>query len=346
MVKKKNSIYIRLSSSEWKVIKAIPDAIKIQDISRKTGLPYTSVHSIVERLKSRIAMRFSINFRRIGLIPISVLLPFDSIKKVSTEKIPYTYTVREVVGTRRYVFCSAIVPERHLEDYLDVLPEDPIIIIKALEECNWTPEVSRLSKFINNKLVMDFRNIYDVLIDNSYEIPEEEGRVRLDDLDLFIYEHKNIYAFTKLSEIQRKIKRKPAPSLQLLGYHFKSHLLPLWRGNIVRLYLDMRITPMRIFFFRGRDSPMLARTLVETPYFLTAHIDYERACVTGQPPCVVHEQIYELISGLNVEMPFGDIIMTRRNISYRIHLHEYLTEEGDWLRPTEALEIPKRKEIL
>ncbi|MEM0460173.1 MAG: hypothetical protein QXZ31_09935, partial [Thermofilaceae archaeon] len=49
-----------------------------------------------------------------------------------------------------------------------------------------------------------------------------------------------------------------------------------------------------------RDAPAVARVLVQLPWFHTAYIDFDRAIVSGQPPCHSMPQLYERLGELDV----------------------------------------------
>jgi len=50
----------------------------------------------------------------------------------------------------------------------------------------------------------------------------------------------------------------------------------------------------------GRDAPAVARALVQLPWFHTAYIDFDRAIVSGQPPCESMLPLYKQLNELDV----------------------------------------------
>ncbi|MEM4569441.1 MAG: hypothetical protein QXN73_07260, partial [Thermofilaceae archaeon] len=89
-------------------------------------------------------------------------------------------------------------------------------------------------------------------------------------------------------------------SHQLLSWHFRNHVLKLWSRNRVWLYADLNKIPYRLLYLEGRDAPAVARALVQLPWFHTAYIDFDRAIVSGQPPCESMLPLYKQLNELDV----------------------------------------------
>lgn len=327
--------YLTFSPNEWRVLSAAVESLKLSDIAEKTGLPYTTVASIIKRLKNKIKITFVPDYYRMGLKPVSIFLKnFVEIKNVP----PYTLAVRRLYGLKSYTLITGLVPEKYVDMYIESFPEEPITYIVASDTFYWTPK-SKLTAFLPNFNVVvpkiDKNVIYKIAAE-KYEKREVE-KAKLDSLDVLIIVWKMNYAFKKLTDIIKEAARKYPEfyglKRQVLSYHFERHVLPLWKLNSIRAYLDFSMVPFRIYFFEGSEAPILAKVLTQLPYFYISNVDVDRAIAFAQPPCSMYKNIYKIISMFDVEMPLGEFVMDSRNLLKRFTDLITMFRDGEWSFP-------------
>jgi len=326
--------YLNFTPTEWAVLSNAVDSLKIVDIAEKSGLPYNTVQNVIKRLRNKIRIGFVPDYWKMVLVPIAAIFQ----GKMRIKNVPfYTTTVRKLYGTRTYTLVTGIVPEKYLDDYFSEFPYDPIVEIKALETKYWTPK-ARLTVFLLklNIVAPKFGDseIFKLAVEKTRL--EKPSRVKLDKIDVIIVVWKIKYAFIKLAEIARKYHDTYRLNKQLLSYHFKKHVIPLWRQNYIRAYLGLNSVPFRIYLFTGPDAATLAKILVELLHFSTAYIGEDIAAVTAQTPCHMHVDIHKLFSMFDVEIPLGDLIIDPTNLVVNPVDLIKLFHRNDWIYPVKA----------
>ena len=124
---------------------------------------------------------------------------------------------------------------------------------------------------------------------------------------------------------------------QLLSVHYRRHVIArLWRYNSITLYCEVRANPVRAYYLVGRDAPAAARALIKLPMMYSALIDVEAAIVFGQPPPGYLAVIYQLLSQLDVEMPYGEIVLDPADITAWLNPYWAFTDGREWMWPEEA----------
>lgn len=325
---------VHIEPREWSVIHNIPYSLRISEIAGKAELPYSTTYKILEALRQRGKISFIPSYWSMGLLPIAVIVRGDL---SSRKPPPYTLSVRRLFGHHRYTLFTAVVPREMVDRYLRSLEGDRVALVRGFELAMWLPS-SRLTLYSADfgTMIPAYSYIYGELLENTRPVRMPKfGGEKLDWLDVAIIVKKMDYAFTKLTEVKAFLEKSYGVkvSKQVLSYHFKNHVVRHWVHNTVSLYLDMRLVPFRIFMLEGPAAPAVARTLTKIPYFYTAYIDVDKAIVVGQPPCSMHEELYEMLSSVDVEMPLGDLVMSSRNIvkMYGTLLNNF--ENGKWIWP-------------
>ncbi|RLE97087.1 MAG: hypothetical protein DRJ63_09625, partial [Thermoprotei archaeon] len=92
---------------------------------------------------------------------------------------------------------------------------------------------------------------------------------------------------------------------QLLSYHYRRHVIPLWIGNAVRLYRSMKDYPLRVFMYECDNAEELAFKLSMIPYIYTIYYSKDKIFFIGQPSS---KEVYKLYSELLLDYNPSPII--------------------------------------
>jgi len=322
---------MKIKAKEWLVLKAACESLTIGDIVEKTGLKPYSVTRILNRLRGKVFIGFQPDYRKMGLLPVAIVTRLSR-----TNLPPFTVADRKLYSSSKeeMELITAVPPERDVNLYLSLLSGEPKYIVYGHEYIFWRLNNAKLTLYIEseNKVAPVLPRIYEVLNEYSGKAPQRKPpkTETIDEIDLKILEEKQEYAFKKLREISRII----GISHQVLSYHFRRHVRRLWTGNRIRLYLDANVVPFRVYVFEGKDAPALAKTLVELPYFHSAFVDEDKACVIAQPSDIVSKCLNKIINEIDVYMPFGELTMELK-MERRIPGYIRFFREGEWVLPVE-----------
>jgi len=328
---------LKLNPNEWRVLSAIPRSSTIARISELTGLPYSTVIDVVKRLtRMGIRIHFVPRFDIMSLKPLFLLYRADRIERVPL----YTTRVMKLVGKERYLGLLAIVPENLVEEYIEAVQLTPLERVEGEEIKHWLP-TGRLTRYISGLglVLPSDERLDEVLAAGRAPIERREKRW-VDWIDLLVIVFKMRYAYTKLSEVARLIEEQlgmAAPSRQLMSYHYRTHVMGLWNYNSVDFDLNGTVAPKRLYVFKGRESKVIARTLVEMPYFFTSYIGEEAAMTYAQPPCYTHRLFYDILSRVDAELPYGELFVDgEQEIPWPpAEALRYYHDKGEWMPPSE-----------
>ena len=323
-------------------------SLKIIDIARSSGMPYTTVVDIVNRLKSKISVSFIAEKRCLGLTPLVILAE----EKEAEIDIPFTIGVRKLVGARKAIIVNALVPNRYIDDYIKIIENlgyKIFKVIKGKEAYHWLPN-SKLTEYNLSTETLEIPKekigrIDEIIDELKLSTNNRCSKVGLDGyldwIDLAIIKYKMNYAFEKLSKIREILKNKYNVSIskQLLSYHFNRHVTETWRYNSIKIFLDAYKVPIQLFLFEGAEAEIVGKVLVQTPHFFVTYVNSNSSLAIGQPPCHVLEKIYEILLSFNVKMPMGPLIVKAGNLTKKeVDFLKYF-RDGKWI-------LPKREEIL
>ena len=115
-------------------------------------------------------------------------------------------------------------------------------------------------------------------------------------------------------EARKRDPSLPQTSEQVLSYHFTKHVKAMWKGNTAIVFNDMKLVPVRIFYFEGKDAPTFARILCQLPGSFTARINVDKALVIGQFPCSYDEYIVSEAEHFDIEMPFSYFVQSSKDM--------------------------------
>jgi len=342
-----------ITEREWKVISVIPTSKTLREVARKSNMSLSTVQYIFKRLYKKGKAYFVPDYYQIGIIPIAFIT--DSI---IFDEIPYgTMSIRNVYGNGCLKFIIAIVPYKFIDRYCEdfgLQKGDKEVLVRGLKYIRWRPD-SGGTLYLPRKriLIPTFSKLFDQVKHESEKIESyiEENKVP-DLLDMIILTGKLHFGpFSRPLEILKKAKEEdpkiPIVSSQVLAYHYKKHVIKTWLYNTYIPFLPMNLVPFRIFFIKGREAGLLARFLIKLPYFNFALIDVNSSIIVGQPPCFMHEKIFETFSMFDVELPLGELIMSSRSIVRFVpHLWKFVRWDGGrwvWWWPEERLRVRVRK---
>lgn len=330
----KNCHYIELTKKEWNFIKAAQRSESLTEIAKNMGLPYASVYRIYNILKSKASFNYAVDYKKMNLIHITLF--FDGYQRLDNVHM-FSVSVRRVYGVRPYTMVSAFVPYVFKEDYIESFNREPVKVVYGYEAHKWKPD-SCFSLFW--ELGQTIIPVFNIFSGNYKEFTKPVTNIGYTDqapdkIDIAIILGKKWHPFEPLVKNIRYIMKHdstfPILSKQVLSYHYKRHVRRFWRYNSVIPLYDSSLVPFRVFYFEGREAPVLARILINLPMFYLATIDVDRAALIGQPPCHTFENIYRIISMFDVEMPLGDLVMSSQNMRRYIPPLWHFIEDKRWV---------------
>ncbi len=313
-----------MKASEWKALKALHSSLTMREVAYKTGLPLSTVSYMFNKLKEKGKFYFVVNYGELGLMVTTLIT--DNLKSDtgSLENLPLNVaSVRKAYsGHGQFMVMYSIVPGPLVDELVSELKRDNIAVrtvVKGLEYIRWSPGFNAAElkgEFL--KPVME--KAWEIL-NSSKKPPVFNTQSRVPDpIDLAIVSWRiQTGPFTSVLEGIKRIKESdpsfPKVSQQLISYHYRRHVLPSWLYNTYTPFLPMTSVPVRLYLFKGREAPALARALVALPYAYTATIDVDKAIVVAQYPCNMHYNVYSLISTADVELPYGEAILKPSMVS-------------------------------
>lgn len=309
-----------------------------------TGLPYSTVVDVTRRLRERgVTVHYVPKLDKLGVTPLLVVVEGD----LPPPTPAYTVYRSEGIGKRKYTVLHALLPDRLVYEYLSLLPKEPVIEIRGVEVRYWDPR-GRLTRYDAGRgiVVSDESDLEGVVLSCSKPTGFEERRW-VDWLDLLIISLKMRNAYAKLSSVAKSLEsREQAPSRQLLSYHYRMHVAPLWRVNSVRYELP-GACPRKLYLLEGKACAAAARSLVEAPYFHEAVVGESTAGVLSQHPCMLEALVYKVVyiasTVFAADVDLEEIILTE------FTRFEWLTpellaryrEHGTWPSPSELPALQK-----
>jgi len=327
----------KLDSRTWKIVRAISESLSISEISRKTSIPKATVWRKINEMFSKTRIRFVVSSKALRLKPLVVI--FD---KEPSQLPTYTISFRKInISGKPAYMVIGLVPEKYVADYLLLFDIDPLLFIEGEEKTIWKPSLSEKYKvlsLINGELLVN----YDIL-KKIKEKPSKKEPCKLDIYDLYIIKWKENYAFVSLTDIYlHALKEGIKASRQLLSYHYRKHVLPMWIGNAIGLYRPTIEYPFRVFIYECSDAEELAFKLSLIPYIYTIYYSKDTLFFVGQPSV---KEIYELYSKvLKDHSPRPLICETYVDpslVRFIIKYHKLWNK--DWIKPKIAYKVETRQ---
>lgn len=301
----------RVKQNEWKFMKAATKAWSLREAARISGLSISTLHRMLYNFRRKGQFKFLIDLKKTNLLMLAAIFPKLNIRRAP----PFTTTVRDVYNVGSYTLIVALVPPPLVRKYIDYFESEPLIVVEGYEYLRWSP-LSPLSKYDPQTGAIlpefDFERVR-----RLYEYPVEKwdnGLKAPDVYDLVLLQGRMRNPFARPLTIYKEARKKdpslPEVSEQVLSYHFTRHVKAIWRGNTALVFANMKIIPVRLLYFEGKDAPVFARILCQLPGAFSAIIDVDKALVVGQFPCNYDEYIMREAEGFDVEMPYGCFIQS------------------------------------
>ena len=278
----------KITLSEYKIIKAIPEALTLKEIANTTGysLPYVSRKIKQLRFNKAVSFYFKPDFIRMGLKPTIVILPYKRrvIERFSRNEYIYTLSLSHIAnGIDDYLLVYAVPPAQYVEEYIYSLPVKPIEYYTDLDTYYWRPDKTKLTIFKKKDLSTNWNKLYseyDNKRKNVDDITNRREKVKLDNIDLFILAKLRKNLFTPISKIGEML----GISQQLASYHFRNHVLKVWDHNVVKVLFDVKKVLVNIhkFIFRNYiDAYAFVNTISQSPYNVGAFISRTNPRLSG-----------------------------------------------------------------
>jgi len=320
-----------MDSRDWLIITSIPRSLDVAKIAERSGLPQSTVSRRLKALLPQINIKFIVSRKALKLKPI--VLVFD---KMPYRLPAYTISCRKGVsyGDEVYVVAAA-VPEDAISDYISLFPYEPKFVFIGEEHVFWRPDLASHYNIINEKLEVDYYKLKK--IDNVWR---KITPTTIDTYDLLIIFFKEKYAYTSLADISRQALLKGIrSSQQLLSYHFRRHVLPIWLGNHVSLYRPLTEYPIRIHFYEVFNAENVVSKLSLIPYIHTIY--YSSDCIAFSCQLSVKET-FMLYKNILVEYKakplYPEVYLDQSLEKYMISYYK-LWNKG-WLKPSKL--VPKK----
>ena len=331
---------LELTPREWDIIRNLDNSLTMKEVALKSGIPYTTVSNTLRKLGEKCKVGFNPDYKKIGLIYYVVLFKGFSRQFLS---LPYVYTVRRAENRKRvFGLLTALVPYKYLNEFKDVLQLEEEYSITTFHRIIWRPSKSRLMSYENGVLKPNFKS-FDKVFEENKLVKEERfwKGVRVDKYDMFILSYKVKDLFTSLRELSRRTGGRV--SHQVLSYHYRTHVLKLWDGNVVRFYVDVERFPIWVIVLSGENVKAFTRTLIEIPGFYVAFLGEKETLLWGQVPYLIKLQIYSLIREYDIEILY-DLNITDKNLLYKLPFKYF--KNNRWLSPREIVEAKTTGKIL
>ena len=294
----------RVSPPEWRFMRAATRAWTIREAARLSGLSASAACRLARSFYSKGRLRFLFDMRRANLAVLALVTPRLRV----SEMPPFTFAVRDVYSMGAYTLVTALIPPPLVDRYVDALGVEPVVAVRGYEYVRWTPE-SPLARYDPElRAIVPTFELEGAIEECRGPVERwDRGLAAPDVYDLVLLFGRMRDPFARPLRIYREARLVWDPSLpevseQVLSYHFTRHLKAMWRGNTAIVFADMRLVPVRIFYFEGRDAPPFARVLCMLPGAFFAAIDSGRAILVAQFPSKYDEHIMRGVEGLDVEL--------------------------------------------
>ncbi|RLF08399.1 MAG: hypothetical protein DRJ64_01100 [Thermoprotei archaeon] len=325
---------LKITAKEWQFIRSAQYSESLTEISKNMNTSYVTVYRLYTMLKSKASFNYIVDFKKMNLVHITLF--FNGYQKIENIH-PLTVSIRKVFGVKPYYMVSAFVPYIYREAFVKSFDNEPVKTIIGYETYKWKPD-SPLSLYLeSSETIIPVFNVFYEKYDNlNYPVDNTDYTNKAPDkIDIALIFRKYKHPFEPLTRSVRHIRKHdpdfPLISKQALSYHYKKHIKKLWLYNSIIPLYDSYLVPFRIFYFEGKEAPILARILINLPTFYLTSIDTDKAILVGQPPCHIFENIYRIISMFDVEMPLGDLVMSNKNMKSYLPPLWHFTENNRWI---------------
>lgn len=246
----------KLTPAEYKVLTALPYALTCSDVAKKAMLSPSYVNSKVKKICKEAWIRFLVDYRALGLSPMYLIVHYDreADKILSNYEIPYIKRVIKIWDLRGSKILIEACPPSGLEkNFAYMLPFNLTDVWVKEWEVKYLPRDGDLTRFTGSGLSVEWANLPSIL-GKTKLLWSTSKPAKVDKVDLFIVREKERFVFSSLSEMAKKL----GLSQQLLSYHYRVHVRPLWRGNCI----EPKVTNVPVIYRVETASPGTALSLL------------------------------------------------------------------------------------
>jgi len=268
---------IRLSKSDYRILKALPRSLNYSEISRKAGFSQPYVSGRIKSMRDKFDFVFRVDFWSMSLQPLLVVGEYDEefLLKARGEGFQYMYSVETAFRSKERLLLVDLLPPRDEADSaLESLGLDVKKLYRKRYEVAWRPDKCDLEELVNGSLVVRIDKLAEAY-ERCEEYREAERRVIYPDhIDLLILWKKMEHPFLPLASIGRKL----GISQQLVSYHFRHHVLSQWIYNGVKVkILEERFPTLfvRVCMSSASSALKLLELAMKIPYVQKAFTTYD-----------------------------------------------------------------------
>ncbi|RLE85559.1 MAG: hypothetical protein DRJ96_07715 [Thermoprotei archaeon] len=225
----------RLSASEYKVLLAIPRSLTYTEVAKRAGLSPSYANVKVKELARSVWIRFWVDYRAMGLSPTYLLARYSekAYKTLASVQVPFVKRVVRVWAWDGVKLLVEACPPLGLERrFAYSLPIEVLEVWVKEWEARYVPSEGGLTAFRRGELRVRWGELPARVGGMRYEWGVRRV-LKVDRLDLLILREKEMFSYTSLSAIAKRLR----VSQQLVSYHYRRHVRPLWRLN----YLEPKL---------------------------------------------------------------------------------------------------------
>jgi len=248
----------KISQTDYRILLAVARSLSYSDVAKAARVSPSYASLKVRKLGASAWFRFWVDYRAMGLSPTYVLCKYSKsfLAALSRFQLPYVRGVRKVWGADGVKLLVEATPplglERRFAYLLPVAVEDVWV---AEWEAKYVPGESRLLVHTGSSIEVKWDEMPAALKESKPALSAGMRGLRtVDALDLLILREKEKDCFLSLSKIGERVKA----SQQLVSYHFRKHLKPLWIANCI----EPKKLEFPIIYRVEADSVKLALSLL------------------------------------------------------------------------------------
>jgi len=326
---------VRVTESEWKLLRALPRSLRISEAARLAGVSIATASRFIKReLTAKhggecVAVH---EYGALGLSNIMVILEPDGRGREVVEKLPYLKaTISAYDYVRRVVVAYLLAPFEVAERLKEAEGRRGIMGVFIGDTLElWRPDISKLTAWSRGSL-LPLLDVFGKAVEEADSGEVKAYRAKLDAVDLMLVYYKEKNAFFKLAEIERR----EGVSKQLLAYHMRRHYVKyLWRYNGIRLAVPQEYAPLWLLALEGSDASRIGRALSQLPYTQYVFTSSRASLSLVQLPSNVMLPLARMLSGYDVDSPWKPLLLDADSLTrYDVRLHELW--DGMWKVPEE-----------
>ena len=248
----------KLSQTEYRVLLAVARSLSYSDVAKAAGVSSSYASLKVRKLGASAWLRFWADYKAMSLSPTYLLCKYSPsfLSILSRVQIPYLRSARKVWSSDGVKLLVEATPPLGLERrFAYLLPVTVEEVWVAEWEARYVPGESRLVAHAGSSVEVRWSDLPAALRE-AQPAPGAKARSvqAVDALDLLILREKEKDCFLSLSKVGERIKA----SQQLVSYHFRNHVKPLWVANCV----EPKRLEFPIIYRVETDSVRLALSLL------------------------------------------------------------------------------------